>query len=76
MKRKKTLIIQGGGFRTGFSTGVLDAFQKGNHTNFDIYIGISGGAIALSYFLSEQREKCFNAMCLLAVDPNFISYSG
>jgi predicted patatin/cPLA2 family phospholipase len=76
MKRKKTLIIQGGGFRTGFSTGVLDAFQKENYNDFDVYLGISGGAIALSYFLSEQREKCFEAMRILAVDKNFISYSG
>lgn len=73
--RKKTLIIQGGGFRTGFSTGVLDAFQAENHNDFDLYVGISGGAIALSYYLSEQPKKCFDAMCLLATDKNFINYS-
>lgn len=76
MKKKKTLIIEGGGFRTGFSTGVLDAFQKESYNDFDIYIGISGGAIALSYFLSQQEKKCLEAMKLLSVDNNFINYSG
>lgn len=70
---KKTLIIQGGGFRTGFSTGVLDAFQTYGYNDFDLYVGVSGGSIALSYFLSEQYKRCFDAMCLLAVDPNFMS---
>lgn len=72
---KKTLIIQGGGFRTGFSTGVLDSFQATNHNDFDLLIGISGGAIAMSYYLSEQPIKCFEAMCLLAVDKKFMNYS-
>lgn len=75
ISRKKTLIIQGGGFRTGFSTGVLDAFQSDDYSDFDLYIGVSGGAIAMSYFLSEQTKKCFDAMCLLATDKKFISYS-
>ncbi len=72
---KRTLIIQGGGFRTGFSTGVLDAFLMTGYTDFDFLIGNSGGAIALSYFLSQQYKKCFEAMCLLAEDKNFISYN-
>lgn len=72
---KHTLIIQGGGFRTGFSTGVLDAFLTTGYTDFDFLIGNSGGAIALSYFLGQQYKKCFEAMCLLAEDKNFISYN-
>lgn len=74
-KQKTALIIQGGGFRTGFSTGVLDAFQTYGYNEFDIYIGVSGGAIALSYFLSEQYQYCFDAICLLAKDKNFMRYS-
>lgn len=74
-KDKKTLIIQGGGFRTGFSTGVLDAFLTYGYKDFDFYIGVSGGAIALSYFLSEQYQSCFDAMCLLAEDKNFMNYN-
>jgi len=74
--RKKTLIIQGGGFRTGFTAGILDVFHEEGHNDFDLYVAVSGGAIALSYFLSEQHTKCFEAMCLLSEDKNFLSYSG
>jgi predicted patatin/cPLA2 family phospholipase len=72
---KRTLIIEGGGFRTGFSTGVLDAFQTYRYNKFDFYIGISGGAIALSYYLSRQYQCCFDAICLLATDKKFINYN-
>jgi len=71
---KKALIIQGGGFRTGFSAGVLDAFLENNYSDFDIYAANSGGAIALSYFLGEQKKRCFEAICYLATHKQFLSY--
>tara|TARA_B110000285_G_scaffold226196_1_gene285548 strand:- start:367 stop:1212 length:846 start_codon:yes stop_codon:yes gene_type:complete len=71
---KKILIIQGGGFRTGFSAGVLDAFIAMDYNPFDSYIVVSGGSIAVSYYLGGQYGHCFNAMCLLAEDKEFMSY--
>ena len=47
---KKVIVVQGGGFMTSYTTGVLDAFQMTNYKPFDAHIGISGGSIALSYF--------------------------
>ena len=72
---KKTLVIQGGGFRTSFTAGVLDAFHSQKYNPFDSYIAVSGGAIALSYYLGGQYKKCFEAMCLLAEDKNFMSWN-
>lgn len=72
---KKTLIIQGGGFRTSFSAGVLDAFITHNYNPFDTFIAISGGSIGLSYYLSNQYRHYYKAMCLLAEDKDFISYN-
>tara|TARA_R110002072_G_scaffold282761_1_gene445797 strand:+ start:20256 stop:21098 length:843 start_codon:yes stop_codon:yes gene_type:complete len=72
---KKILIIQGGGFRTGFSAGVLDAFIAMKHNPYDSFYAVSGGAIAVSYFLGKQYKKCFESMCLLATDKNFMSYN-
>ena len=69
-----TLIIQGGGFRTSFSAGVLDAFISHEYNPFNKYIAISGGAIGLSYFLSAQYKSYFEAMCHLAEHPDFIQY--
>jgi len=71
---KHTLIVQGGGFRTGFSAGVLDAFLENNFTDFDFYLGNSGGAIALSYFIAHQQGQCLEALKFMATDPNFLSY--
>lgn len=69
---KKTLVIQGGGFRTSFTTGVLDAFLANDYNPFDSFVAVSGGSIALSYFLSGQYKKCYKAMCLLAEDKDFM----
>lgn len=74
MAKRRTLIVQGGGFRTGFSAGVLDAFLQEEYTDFDFYIGSSGGAIALTYFISEQQNSCLKALRFMATDPLFLSY--
>jgi|GEM_PF-300456 len=70
----KAIIIQGGGFRTGFSAGVLDAFLERNYNPFEIYAGVSGGAIAASYFISEQKNGCIEAMTHLTDNNRFINY--
>ncbi|HIP32444.1 MAG TPA: patatin family protein [Crocinitomicaceae bacterium] len=72
---KKTLIIQGGGFRTAFSAGVLDAFIASDYNPFDSFYVVSGGSIAVSYYLSKQYKKCFESTCLLATDKDFMSYN-
>jgi predicted patatin/cPLA2 family phospholipase len=69
---KTALVIQGGGFRTAFTAGVLDAFLITSRLQFDHYFGVSGGSIALSYYLSRQYGYCFSAMQLLAKDPDFV----
>ena len=71
-KMKKALIIQGGGFRTAFSAGVLDAFLKNNYNDFSLYAGVSGGAIAASYFFAEQPKHCFEAIRFLAANKQFL----
>ena len=71
---KKALVVQGGGFRTGFTAGILDAFMAFDYNPFDQYVGVSGGAIATSYYLSKQRTATFNAMKFLAEDPEFVKF--
>ncbi len=73
-RRNACLIVEGGGFKTAFTSGVLDAFLSQNFNNFNGYLGVSGGAIAVSYFLSEQFRFCFNAIELLAVDQHFMKF--
>jgi len=72
---KKTIILEGGGFKTSFSAGVLDAFRMSNFDQFDAHIGVSGGTLALSYFLSHQYGAYFNSMKSICKDPRFIQYT-
>lgn len=71
-RMSKTLIVQGGGFRTGFAAGVLDAFMALDYYPFDRIVGVSGGAIASSYYLAKQYGACVEAMYWLAKDTEFV----
>lgn len=62
------LIIQGGGFRTAYTSGVLDVFLKNNFNSFDIYAGVSGGGNALSYYLANQPGDCIESIRVLYED--------
>ena len=70
--KKRALIVQGGGFRTAFSTGVLDAFLEKNHLPFDLFVGVSGGAIALSYFISAQPRYCLESIKYLSDNKKYM----
>jgi len=72
--KNKCLIVEGGGFKTAFTSGVLDAFLSHDIDDFNGYLGISGGAVAVSYFLSKQYRYCFEAMELLAADQHFMKF--
>lgn len=72
---KTALVIQGGGFRTAFSAGVLDAFMATGHKDYDMYVSVSGGAVAMSYFLARQYRNCIGAIQCLAEDSEFIRLS-
>ena len=72
MKHKKTLIIEGGGFKTAFSAGILDTFIINNYFPFDRLIGISGGSIVLSYYLIQQYNACYAGLKFLGGDKEFV----
>ena len=70
-----TLIVEGGGFKSAFTTGVLDAFRATGYQPFNQYYGISGGSITLSYYLSGQYRFGLKSLLHLAQEPNFKAYS-
>lgn len=72
---KRVLILEGGGFKTSFSTGVLDAFRMTGYDDFDVHIGVSGGTLALSYFLSHQFGSYIGSMKMICKDPRFVQLS-
>lgn len=70
-----TLIVEGGGFKSAFTTGIMDAFQMTGYRPFDRYIGISGGSIALSYYLSGQYRDGLESVLHLAQNAEFKAFS-
>ena len=75
LERDTTLIVEGGGFKSAFTTGVLDAFQMTGFQPFNRFIGVSGGSIALSYYLSEQYRAGLESVVHLATNPGFTAFS-
>ena len=73
-KEKIALVIEGGGFKSVFSAGVLDAFLINRFNPFDIYIGVSSGAMSLSYFISGQYKTYFSLSKEVSVSTDFLSY--
>lgn len=68
------LIVEGGGFKTGFTSGLLDAFIINRFDPFVGCLGVSGGAVALSYFLAGQYRDSLHSILHLAKDENFLNY--
>ena len=72
---KIALVIEGGGFRSVFTAGVLDAFLINHFNPFHIYIGVSSGAMALSYYIFNQYKSYFELSKEVCVNDEFLSYT-
>ena len=74
MKKKEriSLVIEGGGFKSVFSAGVLDAFIINRFNPFDIYIGVASGAMCLSYYIASQYKIYFSLSKEVCVKEEFL----
>ena len=70
---KTALVIQGGALKSIFTAGVLDAFIAARFDPFDIYIGVSGGSMCLSYYLTQQYKATYQIISKIFPDKKFIS---
>jgi len=68
----KALIVEGGALRTVFSAGVLDAFMVNQFDPFDLYIGVSGGSMSMTYFLSRAYQATFEITKKIIADTEFM----
>ena len=71
--KKQALVVEGGGFKNVFSGGVLDAFLLADFDPFDIYVGVSGGAMALSSYVAKQYKRSSKIITEIAAHPDFLS---
>lgn len=70
---KKALIVEGGGFKSAFSSGVLDVFITLGYASFDAVIGVSAGAMNLTSYLSNQYKRNYQIISKVAQDSSFVS---
>ena len=71
--KKSALIVEGGGFKSGFTAGVLDSFIINKYNPFEFYLGVSGGAMNLTSYLSSQYKRNIQIISDLSKNTNFIS---
>ena len=70
---KTALIIEGGGSRGVFSFGVIDTFIKNQFDPFNLYIGVSNGAVVLNWFLIKEQDYNLEKM-LFSANKKYVSY--
>ena len=72
-QHKIALIVEGGGFKSGFTAGVLDSFIINGFDPFHLYLGVSSGAMNLTSYISRQYKRNVNIISSMSVNTNFIS---
>lgn len=68
------LVLEGGSLRSSFSAGILDVFLAFDYRPFKRLIGVSSGAMALSYYLANQPRAFVSIARSLIDDPGFIDF--
>ncbi|MFT5647237.1 MAG: lysophospholipase [Aureispira sp.] len=71
----KALICEGGGFKTAFTAGVLDAWISAKYVPFDIFLGVSGGAVVMASYTVEQYKRGWELVSELQSDASLTSFS-
>ena len=71
----KALVCEGGGFKTAFTTGVLDAWLCAGYYPFDIFLGVSGGAVVMSSYVAQQYKRGWELVSQLQADSSLTSFS-
>ena len=67
------LVLEGGGMRTTYTGGVLDAFMDAG-VDLGYVIGVSAGANAGSHYVAGQRERSHRTFVDLVADPRYAGW--
>ena len=72
-KNKIVLIVEGGGFKSAFTAGILDSFIMNKFDPFHLYLGISGGAMNITSYLAQQYKRNIKIIFSVSENTHFIS---
>ncbi len=67
------LVLEGGGMRTTYTGGVLDAFMDAG-VDLGYVVGVSAGANAGSHYVAKQRERSHRVFVDLVADPRYAGW--
>jgi predicted patatin/cPLA2 family phospholipase len=67
------LVLEGGGMRTTYTGGVLDAFMDAG-VDLGYVVGVSAGANAGSHYVAQQRERSHRVFVDLVADPRYAGW--
>jgi predicted patatin/cPLA2 family phospholipase len=67
------LVLEGGGMRTTYTGGALDAFMDSG-IDLGYVIGVSAGANAGSHYVAGQRERSHRVFVDLVADPRYAGW--
>lgn len=71
--QKRAIIVEGGGMRGIFASGVLDTFMEQDYLPYDFAIGVSAGASNLIGYLANAPQRSFNVITTMATDKAFFN---
>lgn len=67
------LVLEGGGMRTTYTGGVLDAFMDAG-IDLGYVIGVSAGSNAGAHYVAGQRERSHRVFVDLVADPRYAGW--
>ena len=70
--QSSALVVEGGGMRAAFSTGVVDAFLTEQFNPFHLYVGVSSGSTTLASYLAQQKGRNLDIFLDQTLRPEFI----
>jgi predicted patatin/cPLA2 family phospholipase len=71
--QSSALVVEGGGMRAAFSTGIVDAFLTEQFNPFHLYVGVSSGSTTLANYLAQQKGRNLDIFWIRPYAPNSFS---
>lgn len=73
-QNRQALVVEGGGMRGAFTSGVLDAFLQQKFNPFDLCVGVSSGSTNLANYLAAQQGRTLQIYLDHSLRSEFIQY--
>ncbi|MDE4454836.1 patatin-like phospholipase family protein [Psychrobacter sp. DAB_AL62B] len=73
-QHRQALVVEGGGMRGAFTSGVLDTFLQQQFNPFDLCVGVSSGSTNVANYLAAQQGRTLHIYLDHSLRSEFIHY--